>query len=104
LAQEDGYTLEDLDEDQELKKHYAMLAERDLRMNGYHIHSTIDKDIYDTMHEKALNFEHYGPKQKNPNGDEEPVQGAGILIENNIKMKLMKTIAQQMLIVKMEVR
>jgi len=83
LAQEDGYTLEDLDEDQELKKHYAMLAERDLRMNGYHIHSTIDKDIYDTMHEKALNFEHYGPKQKNPNGDEEPVQGAGILIENN---------------------
>src|SRR5699024_8191008 len=49
LAQEDGYSLDDLKENEDLDDQYKILADRSLRMNGYHIHSTIDKKIYDSM-------------------------------------------------------
>ncbi len=45
LAEKDGYTKEDLDKDSDLREEYTILANRDLRRNGYNIHSTIDKDI-----------------------------------------------------------
>ncbi|HLR73876.1 MAG TPA: transglycosylase domain-containing protein [Virgibacillus sp.] len=83
LAQDDGYTEEDLADDSELADQYMILADRDLRMSGYNIHSTIDKDIYETMQKEALNYELYGPEQTNKNGEVEPVQGAGMLMENN---------------------
>jgi len=83
LAEDDGYTEEDLEEDEELEQRYEMLAERDLRMSGYNIHSTIDKDIYQAMEKIALNYEYYGPEQMNKNGEMEPVQAAGMLMENN---------------------
>src|SRR5690625_2256969 len=83
LAEEDGFTEEDLAEDEDLYNRYEILAERNLRMSGYNIHSTIDKKVYDTMEKIALNYESYGPNQTNKNGESEPVQSAGIAIENS---------------------
>ncbi|UJL45088.1 penicillin-binding protein [Virgibacillus sp. NKC19-16] len=91
LAEEDGYTMEDLNNDATLKEEYEMLADRDLRNKGYQIHSTIDKDIYDTMQEITQNFDNFGPDTVTTvelaNGEEteitQQVQASGILIENS---------------------
>src|SRR5690625_1777485 len=83
LAEEDGFTEEDLAEDEELFSRYEILAERNLRMSGYNIHSTIDKKVYDTMEKIALNYQSYGPNQTNKKGESEPVQSAGMAIENS---------------------
>src|SRR5690625_4386814 len=91
LANEDGYIMDDLKENKDLKEQYEILAERALRMNGYNIHSTIDKELYDTMQKTASNFEHYGPDKtvitKNEENEEvqeqQQVEVAASLIENN---------------------
>src|SRR5699024_4564459 len=47
LAKEDGYTLKEIKEDKNdegLYEEYKELAKRGLEMDGYHIHSTINKD------------------------------------------------------------
>ena len=49
LAEKDGFTEEDLEKNDALKRKYITLADRDIRQNGYKIHSTINKDIYDAM-------------------------------------------------------
>ncbi|WP_010096155.1 transglycosylase domain-containing protein [Ornithinibacillus scapharcae] len=91
LAEKDGYTKEDLAEDKDLREQYTILANRDLRRNGYNIHSTIDKDIYDAFQEVAKNFQHYGPDWtgyiKDPDTGEsiqvtQRVEASAILIEN----------------------
>nr|WP_231784286.1 transglycosylase domain-containing protein [Lentibacillus sp. JNUCC-1] len=61
LADKDGYTLDDLSNDEDLNEKYDIMAERNLRRNGYQIHSTINKGIYDALQKAAQNFEHYGP-------------------------------------------
>ena len=43
------YTEEDLQKNDALKRRYITLADRDIRQNGYKIHSTINKEIYDAM-------------------------------------------------------
>ncbi|MFD2046349.1 transglycosylase domain-containing protein [Ornithinibacillus salinisoli] len=92
LAADDGYTMDDLEENDELKEQYSILADRDLRRNGYHIHSTIDKEIYDAFQKVAENFKHYGPDWSGPvenpvTGETEKitqqVQASGMLIENS---------------------
>lgn len=91
LAEEDGYSLEDLDDDKKLNEEYKQLADRALEMNGYHIHSTINKDIFQAQQEVAKNFEHYGPDREVTVTDDEtgetssymdPVQTGAMLIEN----------------------
>src|SRR5699024_11950927 len=54
-------TEEDLASDETLNKEYSVLADRDLRRNGYTIHTTIDKDIYNKAQEIVKNFQEYGP-------------------------------------------
>ncbi|WP_226583790.1 transglycosylase domain-containing protein [Halobacillus litoralis] len=49
LIKENGHTAEDLAEDEELRKEYEELAERELTTGGYQIHTTLDKKIYETM-------------------------------------------------------
>src|SRR5699024_7321711 len=49
LIEEDGYTMDDLENDDVLREQYEILASRELRTGGYNIHSTIDKNIYDAM-------------------------------------------------------
>lgn len=92
LIEEDGYTIEDLENDEELDEQYNDLADRDLRMNGYNIHSTINKEIYDGFQEVAKNYTNYGPDRTTSHTDPEtgarvenidPVQTGGILIENH---------------------
>jgi len=87
LAQEDGYSLDDLKEDEELDQQYDILAERSLRMDGYHIHSTIDKKIYDAMQKVVKDYPHFGPDRTvidKETGEEkiEQVQVGGELVEN----------------------
>src|SRR5699024_125409 len=68
IAEEDGSTMEDLEADDDIKAEYNEQADLALRKNGYHIHSTIDKDKYEAMKEVGKNYEHYGPD--NPENDE----------------------------------
>lgn len=83
LAEEDGYTKEDLAEDDSLREQYEILADRDLRQNGYNIHSTIDKDIYDAFKEVAANFKDYGPDWTGP--VEDPVTGEEVVITQQVE-------------------
>ncbi|WP_407272268.1 transglycosylase domain-containing protein [Radiobacillus sp. PE A8.2] len=92
LAEQAGYTEADLASNEELKGEYQIRAERSLEQDGYKIHTTIDKEIYDTFQEVAKNFKEYGPDRPEEIVNEEtgekttimePVQTASILIENN---------------------
>src|SRR5699024_3465540 len=91
-ANEDGYSSSDLEDDEELKEEYADLADHALRMNGYEIHTTIDKDLYESMQKVAKDYEYYGPDrtftEQDPNTGEsksvtQPIQAGAVLIENN---------------------
>lgn len=91
LAGRDGISKEDLQKDNQLYGKYWTLADRDLRQNGYEIHSTIKKDIYDKFQETKDAYQNYGPTYKreklNPETGEmeivdDPVQIGAILIEN----------------------
>ncbi|WP_430784739.1 transglycosylase domain-containing protein [Virgibacillus flavescens] len=92
LATEDGYSMKDLNDDKKLYEEYAIRADRAMRKNGYEVHTTIDKETYIAFQDIAKNYEHYGPKSNwywtDPKtGKEyhinEPVQAAGMLIENS---------------------
>lgn len=90
LMEEDGISQEDVQNDSELDERYEMQAEQALRMNGYEIHTTIDKEMYDLFQEIGRNFSQYGGNTWTRvirDGEEErieqEVQGAAIMIENS---------------------
>ncbi|HLS61240.1 MAG TPA: transglycosylase domain-containing protein [Virgibacillus sp.] len=92
LAEEDGYKEKDLRQDKELDEEYSTQAERELRLGGYNIHSTIDKNIYKKFQEIAKNYQYYGPDQTITVKDDETgktkevvaqVETGGILIDNH---------------------
>lgn len=63
LAEEDGLTREEVDSTPLINQDYTEQANQALRYEGYHITSTIDKDIYDTMQDvKDDNFYYYGDR------------------------------------------
>ncbi len=91
LAQKDGYTEKDLKNDDNLYYKYKTLAGHNLHQNGYKIHSTINKDIYDAMQVVKDNYKYYGPdkaeeKEDTETGEKitvmEPVEVGAELIEN----------------------
>ncbi|QVY63840.1 penicillin-binding protein [Cytobacillus gottheilii] len=91
LAENDGYEEEDLKNDDQLREEYRTLADRNIRQNGYKIHSTINKEIYDSMQKVKDNYPNYGPDKgetfEDPETGEnvqvmEPVEVGAILIEN----------------------
>ncbi|MEH7253536.1 penicillin-binding transpeptidase domain-containing protein, partial [Neobacillus niacini] len=91
LAKNDGYEEKDLKEDENLFYKYRTLANQNLRQNGYEIHTTINKDIYDVFQDVKNNYKHYGPdkdqKKQDPETNEpitvkEPVEVGAMLIEN----------------------
>ncbi|WP_394235582.1 transglycosylase domain-containing protein [Niallia oryzisoli] len=91
LAEKDGISKEKLDADDVLKEKYMALSDRDIRQNGYRIHSTINKDIYDRFTEVVNNFNYYGNDKTKTYTDPEtgevktisdPVEAGAILIEN----------------------
>ncbi|MFC2948670.1 transglycosylase domain-containing protein [Virgibacillus sediminis] len=61
IAEEDGYTKEELENKESLKERYRERARTDLSTKGYQVHSTIDKEIYDSMQEVTENFGDFGP-------------------------------------------
>lgn len=91
LAERDGYSKEDLEKSDDLRAEYKILAERDLRQNGYDIHTTINKDIYVAMQKAKDEFTLYGSSIKVEEEDpetgekrivEKPVEVGAVLIEN----------------------
>jgi penicillin-binding protein 1B len=91
LAEKDGISKQDLENNDELKEKYHTLADRNVRQSGYEIHSTIDKKIYDQMQKTKAAYKMYGPSKTVTTTDpdtgkevqvEEPVQVGAIMIEN----------------------
>ena len=67
------------------------MANRDIRQNGYNIHSTINKEIYDSFQKAKDEYDNYGPtlkrQRENPETGEmetvdDPVQIGAMLFEN----------------------
>lgn len=92
LAEQDGYSEEDLQSNDSLREQYRILADRNIRQEGYKIHTTVDKEVYDVMQKIAKEYEQYGPdkpeQRTNPETGEqetimEPVQVGGMLLENS---------------------
>ncbi|WRP05744.1 transglycosylase domain-containing protein [Rossellomorea aquimaris] len=91
LAEKDGYSKQDLENNDELEEKYRTLADRNVRQSGYKIHSTINKKIYDQMQKTKDAYEMYGPPKyetvTDPETGEEvevqqPVQVGAMMIEN----------------------
>ena len=91
LAKKDGYEEKDLKKDKNLSEEYHNMADLNIRQNGYEIHSTINKDIYDVMQKAKDNYPYYGPDKNQATIDpetgetisvKEPVEVGAILIEN----------------------
>src|SRR5699024_1795650 len=61
---------------------YRILADRDLRRNGYNIHSTIDKKIYDKHQKIAKEYQYYGPDRTLEDGTIDSIQVGMMLFEN----------------------
>lgn len=86
LAEDDGYDMEEINENEDLKDEYENLADRALRMNGYHIHSTINKDMYEAMDKVVKDYPYFGPDKTIPEtGDVEQEETGAILIENDTR-------------------
>ncbi|WP_044894487.1 transglycosylase domain-containing protein [Bacillus alveayuensis] len=91
LAKKDGYEKKDLTLNKALYKEYLAKAEKNLRQNGYKIHTTIDKDIYDRMQQVVRDYQYFGSNVITKEKDEktgkivdkvEPVEVGAMLIEN----------------------
>ncbi|GGK05455.1 hypothetical protein GCM10007063_29810 [Lentibacillus kapialis] len=92
LAEQDGYSMKDLNNKKALKEEYNVLADRALRKDGYNIHTTIDKKTHDKFRKIAENYAYYGPDWtgyvKDPESGEQvkktqQIQTGGILMENS---------------------
>ena len=91
LANKDGISEKELKNNNNLYYKYKTLATRNLQQNGYEIHTTIDKNIYDAMQKVKDQYPYYGSDQqevkKDPETGEitkvmEPVEVGAMLIEN----------------------
>ncbi|TDQ39090.1 transglycosylase domain-containing protein [Aureibacillus halotolerans] len=92
LAAEDGVSKETLQADNELFNSYYDEAQTALHKNGYTIHTTIQKDMYDRMQDVKNQFTLYGSEKPETiidpdTGEEitemEPVETGAMLIENS---------------------
>ena len=91
LAEENGIDPVTLTENDKLYEEYAILADRAVRSNGYRIHSTIDKEMYEAQKTAAESYESYGLTRTktvvNSAGEERerqfPVQVGGMTLEND---------------------
>src|SRR5699024_12690136 len=61
IAKDDGYDMEEINENEDIKDEYENLEDRALRMNGYHIHSTIDKEMYEAKNKDVKDYPYFGP-------------------------------------------
>jgi penicillin-binding protein 1B len=91
LAKKDGISEKELKKDDNLFYKYKTLASHNLSQNGYEIHTTIDKNIYDSMQKVKDQYPYYGPDKEQVKEDPEtgektkvmePVEVGAMLIEN----------------------
>ncbi|MTH52817.1 peptidoglycan glycosyltransferase [Bacillus mangrovi] len=89
FAEKDGYVPSELTKEQ--MDSYLTLADRALRQNGYRIHTTIHKGIYESMQKAAKEYKDYGemseytlkdPDTGKSRSYKEPLELGGMLIEN----------------------
>jgi len=80
-----------LDNEKKLYQKYDILAQRSISTDGYRIHTTINKDMYEAMLKVRDEFEFYGHTFQKEVKDEDsgeivvkdfPVQVGGMMIEN----------------------
>ncbi|MFC0298771.1 transglycosylase domain-containing protein [Geobacillus jurassicus] len=91
FAKRDGYKPEELKRDSALSRRYLSEAEKALRQGGYHIYTTIDKNIYEQMQRIASRYAYYGSDNVYYTKDKktgkmvahrQPVEVGAMLIEN----------------------
>lgn len=91
FAEADSIDPARLDKEKKLYEKYDILAQRSISTDGYRIHTTINKDMYEAMLKVRDEFEFYGhtfqKEVKDPDSGETivkdfPVQVGGMLIEN----------------------
>ncbi|WP_216828960.1 transglycosylase domain-containing protein [Alkalihalobacterium elongatum] len=80
FIQEDNIELDQLEGEEraEVLSTYYAQARRDLRQNGYRIHTTIDREMYDAINEAIKDDRFFGPK----NDLGEPEEVGSMIIEN----------------------
>ncbi len=91
-AANNDLTMDDLEEDIELYNQYYAEADNELRLSGYNVYSTIDKDLYNGMQEVAAVYgdtlgQTYVDTYVDENGTTQEVtelaQTGSVLIENS---------------------
>lgn len=91
FAQADSIDPARLDNEKKLYQKYDILAQRSISTDGYRIHTTINKDMYEAMLKVRDEFEYYGHTFQKEVKDEDsgeivvkdfPVQVGGMMIEN----------------------
>lgn len=80
LAEKEGHKFNELKDEE--KEQLKTLAERQIRQNGYQIHTTIDQGIHDAL-QAVKDDIYYGKDRYNEEvGEKLPVEVGGMLIEN----------------------
>lgn len=74
LAEQDGIDPSRLEEEDNLKEKYRIIAQRAVRQNGYRIYTTINKDMYDAMNAAAAAYENYGHTYTETTTDENGIE------------------------------
>lgn len=91
FAEADSIDPARLDNEKKLYQKYDILAQRSISTDGYRIHTTINKDMYEAMLKVRDEFEYYGHTFQKEVKDEDsgeivvkdfPVQVGGMMIEN----------------------
>ena len=75
--EKDGVTKEEYDASKELQNKYDVIAKRELRQNGYTVHSSIDKGIHNAMQEAVAEYGYMLD-----DGRDNLVQTGSILMDN----------------------
>lgn len=91
FAEADSIDPARLDSETKLYEKYDILAQRSISTDGYRIHTTINKDMYEAMLKVRDEFQYYGHTFQKEVKDEDsgeiilkdfPVQVSGMMIEN----------------------
>ncbi|HIS28333.1 MAG TPA: penicillin-binding protein, partial [Candidatus Avamphibacillus intestinigallinarum] len=91
FAKEDKLSMKKLKDDKKLYEKYYKKADVALRREGYQIHTTINKKMFNKMQKVAKDYKYYGPDKPETVKDEktgknkevkESIQVGSILIEN----------------------
>ncbi|UJW58652.1 penicillin-binding protein [Bacillus sp. A116_S68] len=94
LMEQDGVDLDEIDDEAQRElmiSRYTEEAERALQREGYKIHTTINKDIYDAQQEVIENFSYFAPSRTEIVTDEDgeeveitrPEEPGSVLIDNS---------------------